>query len=924
MERAIVGRDRHLADLLASLDQASAGRGRMVLVCGEAGIGKSALVASAAQAGREAGVRVLVGRTTEAEGAPPYWPWLQVLDRLGERRLLTAPAGSDPDSERFHREDAVRALVAAEPTMLVVEDVHRADQATLRLIAAVAEQLADAPVLFFVTHRSEEADRTAAFEATLDGLLRLPWATRLDLAGLDRDAVRALLPGEVSGAAVDQVMQISNGNPLLVVELARHLAGGATLASVPRSVRDAVAVRLGRRSEACVGVIRSAAAVGRTFSAGVLATARDSSAMEILAVLDEAEGAGIVRRTTRSGEYEFVHALVRDGVLATMGSAELAGEHRRLAEAVEAYEPDTPARTLELARLWDAAAALGERERAARWSAAAGTVAAAQLAWEDSARLFGRALELGGASLDRLTEHDWCAGAGAALLHAGVLEEASRMCARAASAARRAGRADLAARSVVVLEGRAILAPELVAEAHAALDALHPGEHALLARLHAELANSAVYGDLSILEGHCRLAEEHAAATDDPLAEIAAVRARQMASYAPEHAAARLVLAERLGRAARLAGKPSVAIWAPLWRIDALVELGALNEAIAVLPELRDAVQAAGSPIARWHLLRTEAAVAQATGRFAEARALAVQARDLFARIEHPGSAMGIYLGFLVSVELHTGCTAELSEGWRSHRMTGAPPFVRDLATIGVVAAELGVGSVDRALARYQELPDVPGWELSPHLYLHLLTTRVHVASQLGQRDDLAALYERLLPHADRHVASGGGFVAYNGPVELWLGVAAARLGHTAVAEAHLRRALDAARRATASGFAVHATVELGELLVDGPAEGRGEGRGLLEAAAGDARRMGMAPFVERAERLLSAPDDSASATPLSNREAEVAELIAAGATNRQIAAALFISERTAQNHVQHILTKLGLANRTQIAAWTRERGGGG
>jgi DNA-binding CsgD family transcriptional regulator len=209
---------------------------------------------------------------------------------------------------------------------------------------------------------------------------------------------------------------------------------------------------------------------------------------------------------------------------------------------------------------------------------------------------------------------------------------------------------------------------------------------------------------------------------------------------------------------------------------------------------------------------------------------------------------------------------------------------------------------------------------------------RILLAARLGVVADLPPLLAALEPHRGLHVGTGGGMIAYEGVVELWLGIGAAALGQWDDADRDLATAGDVARASGTEGFAVHADVERAEMLVRRAQPGDGDLAGALLAQARPvASRLGMPEFLGRidaAEATVAAAAAAAAAVPvdpgpLSPRELEVAALVAEGRTNREIAARLYLSERTAQNHVQHILTKLGLGNRTQVAGWYRERHGG-
>ncbi|HXW44286.1 MAG TPA: LuxR C-terminal-related transcriptional regulator, partial [Streptosporangiaceae bacterium] len=208
-------------------------------------------------------------------------------------------------------------------------------------------------------------------------------------------------------------------------------------------------------------------------------------------------------------------------------------------------------------------------------------------------------------------------------------------------------------------------------------------------------------------------------------------------------------------------------------------------------------------------------------------------------------------------------------------------------------------------------------WHPIPSLRLIAWAQALAMAIGLGRTDDIAYLAGQFEPLRGRHIASGAGAGSYLGPVELHLGKAAAALDALDAAIDDLETAAGTCDQIGALGFAVEAQVELATALARrGTRADTDRARILLAPAAAGAQRLGMAPFSQRIERLC-ARLAAAGPLPLSPREREVARLVGQGLTNRQIAAALYISERTAQNHVQHILTKLGFANRSQIAVWS-------
>jgi DNA-binding CsgD family transcriptional regulator len=325
--------------------------------------------------------------------------------------------------------------------------------------------------------------------------------------------------------------------------------------------------------------------------------------------------------------------------------------------------------------------------------------------------------------------------------------------------------------------------------------------------------------------------------------------------------------------------------------------------------------------MARWHVSRAEAVVAQAVGRFDDALEHAEQARALFAQHEDALGAEAMYLGFRSGLEMHAGWTPECSRRWDTIDLAQAPPFLGELPLLAPAVAHLGAGRTDDALRLYRRLGAAEGWAApgpqNDNIWLHMYVVRILLASRLGIVTDLPPLLDVIGEFRGRHVASGGGAIAYEGCVELWLGVGARALGDLETADRELAAAVEIAGAAGTPGFEVHARVERAEVLIArGRVADHAAARAELTAAQATAGQLGMPEFLARIDELRERlPRDEG---PLSPRELEVAALVAEGRTNKEIAAALFVSERTAQNHVQHILTKLGLANRTQVAAWYR------
>ena len=337
--------------------------------------------------------------------------------------------------------------------------------------------------------------------------------------------------------------------------------------------------------------------------------------------------------------------------------------------------------------------------------------------------------------------------------------------------------------------------------------------------------------------------------------------------------------------------------------------------AAAELDRLEWAAGRYGGPTARWHVLKVRAALAQAHGRLADAHRLAEEAFAAGAAAGS-GGAVGSRLALLTAVDHHAGTGYALDALDAAGGPIAAGSGYRISLTLGPALMLTDAGRLPEAGALFRSLGPPACWRAAPFFLLTVLTAGVRVAIGQGATEDVATLRELLVPHQERHVGSGAGVAHYQGPVTLHLGTAAAHLGELDVAAAELRSALASCRRSGAAGFAVEAQTELAEVLVRrGRPEDLAEAAALVDDGRAAAEGLGMPGFAARlaefVERLRQAP-----AALLTVREREVAACVARGMSNPQIAAALVVPERTAQNHVQHILTKLGFARRSQIAVW--------
>jgi DNA-binding CsgD family transcriptional regulator len=901
---AIVGRARELSVLRGWLEEARTGAGRLVLCVGEAGIGKTRLAQELAGAALAAGAAVAWGRCVEGDGAPAYWPWRQVLRSLGAEvdRVLSGDSGSSEGRFRLFEAvtEEVRAAAGKNGLLVILDDIHRGDEPSLLMLRHLADQVGDLPVLILATYRAPGSSGLMA------ELLRSPAVERLDLRGLSLGDVREQLPA----ATVDEarrVHEVTGGNPLFVKEVGRAMADGSWRPDrPPRTVLDIVGSRLDRVSAECRRLVQAAAIVGRDFQLGVVAAAIDRQVAQCLPLIDEAVAFGFLDQV--GDDLRFVHALTRDAVEASLSTADRAALHRAVAEALEQqFADDLSEHLAAIARHRAELAQYGEGSTARLWLVRAGDDAVRRIAYEEGVRLYREAL-----AIVPLPAEERCR-IQVALGRAAYLAGDLQACVTAATDAAEAARSpEEKAEAALVVE--AVPDPGINSTAKRLCEEALAGDvpDALRARLLAQRSHLAFYdGEQERLDALSAEALDLARRAKDDHALTDALRARQEARPGPDGRAERLALATEMLALSQRTNSARAAMWGELWRLDALIESGKLAAAAEELPALRVAVERVGGPVSAWHHDRVAACIAQARGRHDEAAAIGRRGFERMQVVEQ-APATGAYFALQIALAGHFGVTEETAAFAR--RRFDPPPRFATMARLSGAYLLTCAGLPDEAAATYRQAGPLETWSLPAFFILPGYVYAALACAGMRRYDDLAVLLDRLEPFRAEYAVGNG--VAFMGPAELVLGRGAAVLGRLDAAIADLSVAVRQADRAGAPGFVAEAQYHLAKALLErnGPGD-RDQARSHAQDADRLARSLGMTAYVDRTAALVSGWGDSRTA--LSSREAEVAALVAEGLTNRQIAERLVISERTAQNHVQHILTKLGFATRSQIAAWS-------
>lgn len=373
----LVGREAPLHQLRTALDGVLAGVGRVVLVVGEAGIGKTRLLEELASSNPAGGVEAAWGRCPETEDAPPFWPWTQILRTLTASRppdhlaaaarvagphlsplapdLVEAPASAAEAGGQHARfllyDAATRLLVelaARRPMLLIVEDLHWADPASLGLLTFLAAQLASAPILLVASVRTGEVDPDHPLAAATASLARVPSIERIELRGLGEPEVARMVVA-ATGATIDTAMaraihERTEGNPFFITELARLLRSEHQLTEpgfdptrwpIPEGVRDVLRRRLARLPEQSVSLLTIGAVTGRRFDLEVLTQVSGLDEDRALTAVEAAVMTGLlVEHPTIAGQYRFMHALVRETLQERLSGLRRARLHARITEAL--------------------------------------------------------------------------------------------------------------------------------------------------------------------------------------------------------------------------------------------------------------------------------------------------------------------------------------------------------------------------------------------------------------------------------------------------------------------------------------------------------------------------------------------------------------------------------------------------------------
>jgi len=893
-DRIFVGRERQLAQLMAGVEDLERGRGSLLLIRGEPGIGKTWLAEEGAARAAERGAVVLSGRCWESGGAPAYWSWVQCLRKLVQetepdtlraqlgagavdvarivpelRELvpnLPQPPAIDPEGARFRLFDAVTTLLrnAARnrPIVLVLEDLHAADAPSLLLLLFLTDALGDTPLLVIATRRDSDPAANESFAATVAELARSDAFRDVAMGGLGREEVARLVEAAgvpiASEELVAAIHERTDGHPFFIAELVRLLASEGRLDAIPPGVRAVVAQRLGLLSEDCRRVLALASVVGREFTSDVIARAGDDDPETIADVVGEALGAETLARLPGApGHLRFAHALVREVLYDELSTSHRTRLHLAVAEALEAiHAPELDRHLAELAHHFFLAAPRGSAPRAVDYAARAAERAGAELAYEEAARLYQMAVTAHERQpgADARVRCELLLGLGAAQASANDMVLGKATFVRAADVARGGDMAEQLARAALGYSGSIVVLPaddaRTVPLLEEALAAVADDGGVLRARLLARLACAGLRPCLGLQ------AVDLARRLDDPATLAWTLHARLVLVWGPDNLDELIVLTEELIAVAERAGDLEQALSGHLLRLELLVTLGrtaAAHDELAVATRLVEELRLLS---ARWHLTVHETGLALLDGRFVEADALIEHAQQLGDRSS--------------SAEVMTNAIVQrfplLME---QRRVEGLRPALKDIAAanphngvyrclLARLECEAGNHSVARSILEILASDD---WasirrNLESLLAMALLA---ETAALLADQERASELYDLLAPYESLVATAPHCFPM--GAMSRYLGLLAAVLSRLDEAA---RRLEDAAATNAAIGarpWVAHAKADHARVLLTRQAPGDHEHAGdLLREALAIHEQLGMNASATRVAALLA--EDAAPPPP--------------------------------------------------------------
>jgi eukaryotic-like serine/threonine-protein kinase len=881
-----VGRERELERLRDAVDGALAGRGSLQLLVGEPGIGKTRAAEELATYARVSGARVYWGRCREDEGAPAYWPWVQairsyardadpvalawqlgagaaevarLIPEVAEKLDIEPAEGSDSEEARFRLFDSVTSLLLAaardRPIVIVLDDLHWADEPSLLLLRFAARELATSGLLVLGTYRDVELGRHHPLARVLGEISGIEGSARIGLRGLGVGAVERYIEmtsGAPSPAGLAEAVQDqTDGNPFFVGEVVRLLAsegrltsgGSAAELQIPQGVREVIGRRLDRLSDETNEALRVAAVIGRDFDEELVSRVAKQPPGELMKAAKEAIAERLVS-DLGDGRFSFSHALVRDTLYEELTPPKRSALHEQTGRAIEEIcGGNVEERLGELAHHFLEAAPRGDLAKAIDYAQRAGFQDMEQLAYEDAVDVYGRALEV----LDLMDEPDESLRCRLLLALGGAEAKSARVTdarsafERAAESARLLGNTDAlvgAAIGIALMSDAGRLDEQLLALLDEALESIGPERTARRAALLSAKSAEMYWVDNDVSESERLVNEaiEIAREIDEPTSLAAALQRKVFIPSGPNAPRERLGMADEMIELGEHCDDREVVLRGHAYRLWAFLELGempAVDRELEIYARLADELR---MPEHIWHTFALRGMRVLLDGDMDAAERFAQEARRAGDRAEQPLAQQ--YFGIqMIQVRSMQGRAAELLPAVRdlAERFPGIPAWRTGQVTLAARSGETEFAQqeLDRFAADdFSVLPKDVNWFPA----MSLLGEAIAV---VGAERHAGPVYEQLLPFEGLVIVIARA-AACNGPIDRVLGLLARTMGRLDDAERHLGNAVKIATRMNDRPGMALCGLALAEVLLE---RDRGNDRELalelLSTVLGSAREMG-------------------------------------------------------------------------------------
>jgi DNA-binding winged helix-turn-helix (wHTH) protein len=887
-----VGRRREVAELRDALNSARGGRRQVCLISGEPGIGKSRLAEEFCLVASNLGALCVTARCVEADGAPPFWPWTQVMRGILDtgpdltswpasiqteiRRLvpddtagsdLAARDEGDPSRARFRLFDAIARVVRESARraglVIFIDDVHRCDLASLILLEFVAAQVSDASIVFLLADRDAETRRSEVHRDALARICRNATARILLLNGLDEAEVGEFVASSANllDTEVKRLRELTAGNPFFLSQIAPFLGplsredDGATR-SLPATVQDAIARQLDCVADSTRGALEVASVLGREFSEHLLALLCRRLGREFSEV-SEAISSRLIDQGSSAGTYRFRHILVRDVLYERISAKQRAALHWEVAEAIEdAFGEHAELLYPEVSFHRFRGAGEGDPRKAIESCARVGSICSARLAYEEAALQFTRALELTllFAADDHLGKCDLYLALGAEQSRSGDRDLAARSFGIAANLARAASdKLRFANAAIGSFPGFfAIEAgapdPRVIGLLREAIEwtgnESHPLRALLLSRLGMALAWLEEGREREAL---CAEASDLARKVGDPGLKLQVLLARWFAEWEPTRFEHRWEIADELMVESGLHGDRETSLLCRLFYVTCVLERGDLSEFQRQVRVFVDAADNLRQPEALWYAALLRAMHALHLGKLSEAEVLSARFAEIGslvrdANVFHSRNSHRVLLAWeLAALDEMIEAASEGCDGypamfgWRAAR---AWAFAR--------AGRLRECRADVSFLKSQRVATIPrrmDWAVGIAMLGEACVRLEEV--ELGRE-----LFNLLLPLRGRLMVLGL-CVATWGCASRYLGKLARLIGERERAVELLREATAIDDRVGAEAWAAWSRYELAMVLSESgsSSEERREGGDMLERLRGDAGRLGLVWLSESLEQ---------------------------------------------------------------------------